>query len=269
MTNTRGNLGGANYKCTMPLLKLRGVSSRVTLHLEHPIHLEENVKHRMALVAFFTDNNIYNVRDEANIFFWDSDIHAIPNPLTFTRGYWTVESMEATAKDYIKSLNLNVDPTKFRLSKNGDFLSVYSPLKFYMDQACCKLFGFDPPTKEKQKRADSSSYHIENQTVTGTRPPKLRAVDTIEIHCNIVHNSLVNHDTHDHKHAETELLYTFFPQVPHGYKISEQPKERLYVDLKPGLRTIHCITINILDQDNNPILNSNVENLVYLDLVSL
>lgn len=269
MKNTHGNCGGViDYKCTMPLLKLRGKSSCITLHLEHPLHLEENVKHRLALVAFYSDNNIPNVRDEANIYFWDEDIYCIPTPLTFTRGYWTIEAMEAKAKTFIASLKLNVDANKFKLNKNGDFLSIYSPLKFYMDSVACKVFGFEVPSIEKQNKSVSTSYYDENKLISGANPPKLRAVDAIEIHCTIVQNSIVNHDTHFHKHAETELLYTFFPQVPRGYKISEQPRDRLYVDLKPGLRTIQNITLNILDQDNNPIFNDNVDNLVYLDMVS-
>ena len=264
MINTPGNHGGI-HKCNMPLLKLRGKNSKLILHLEQPIHLEENVKHRIALVAFFSDNNIYNVRDDVNISFWDRYVLQVPTPLTFTKGYWTIESIEAKTKQFITSLQINIDASKFKLSKSGNYLSIFSPLKFYLDSNACALFGFEIPTTDNYV---VGSYYKENQIVTGTRPPKLRTVDAIEVHCNVVQHSLVNHDTHYHKHAETELLYTFFPEVPHGYKISEQPKERLYVDVKPGLHTIHNIIIKIQDQDNNLVINDDVENLVYLDLVS-
>ena len=95
----------------------------------------------------------------------------------------------------------------------------------------------------------------------------MRPFYVIEVHCNLVEHSFVNHDTHWHKHDETEILYHFFPNVLHGYKISETPEEKFYVPLKKGLNTIREIKVSIKDQDNQLLVNDGVNNIVYLSLI--
>lgn len=249
----------------MPLMRFKGSASRITLRLEHPIHLEGDRDYRIALVGFYSENNIRNLRRDANIYFRDSEDQLIPRPLTFQSGYWTIESIETKTIQYITSLQINVDAAAFKIQRTGVCLSIISPLKFHLDKTISEFFGFTPP---KGKYSEDEGYFEAHEKVTASSPPNLRAVDVIEVHCNIVENSLINHDVHDHKHMETEILYEFFPNVPHGYKISEVPNERYYVPLKRGLRQIQEITITILDQNNRLVINDGVVNVIYLDLTS-
>lgn len=163
-------------------------------------------------------------------------------------------------------MTTDVDPKKFMINKKGNILSITSPYRFYLDPAICELLGLEPC---KSHNGDINFYHKANETVIGNRFPKLRAVDVIEIHCNLAEHSFVNHDTHWHKHDETEILYHFFPNVPHGYKISEVPQDKLYVPLKSGLTTVREIKIMIKDQDNQLIVNDGVVNIVYLSLIKV
>lgn len=66
----------------------------------------------------------------------------------------------------------------------------------------------------------------------GVTAPKLRDVNVIEVHCNLVDHSLVQHDIQEHKHDETELPYQYFANVSHGYKISKEPQKKLCTPLR-------------------------------------
>ncbi|KAG8314339.1 hypothetical protein J6590_094855, partial [Homalodisca vitripennis] len=250
----------------MPLLKLTGTESVLTLHLEHPIHLDPNVEYYIALVGFYSENNIYNLLQHAKVYFWDLEIHFIPKPLILQCGYWTIEKLEKSFRDYIQSLNLSVNSNDFKIFKDGDKISINSPIKFYLDKTVSDLLGFEKSDATNLQK--ESSYFNSNENVIASNPPNLRAVDVIEIHCNIVNNSLVNHDVHSHKHLETAILYSFSPNVPHGYKISQSPQEKHYIPLRSGLRKIQQITITLVDQNNQLLQNNHVNNIVYLDLIS-
>ncbi|KAG8302457.1 hypothetical protein J6590_033053, partial [Homalodisca vitripennis] len=150
--------------------------------------------------------------------------------------------------------------------KDGDKISINSPIKFYLDKTVSDLLGFEKSDATNLQK--ESSYFNSNENVIASNPPNLRAVDVIEIHCNIVNNSLVNHDVHSHKHLETAILYSFSPNVPHGYKISQSPQEKHYIPLRSGLRKIQQITITLVDQNNQLLQNNHVNNIVYLDLIS-
>ncbi|KAG8325554.1 hypothetical protein J6590_064896 [Homalodisca vitripennis] len=259
-----------NYKyiktATMPLLKLTGTESVLTLHLEHPIHLDPNAEYYMALVGFYSENNIYNLLQHAKVYFWDLEIHLIPKPLILQCGYWTIEKLKKSFRDYIQSLNLSVNSNDFKIFKDGDKISINSPIKFYLDKTVSDLLGFEKSDATNLQK--ESTYFNSNENVIASNPPNLRAVDVIEIHCNIVNNSLVNHDVHSHKHLETAILYSFSPNVPHGYKISQSPQEKHCIPLRSGLRKIQQITITLVDQNNQLLQNNHVNNIVYLDLIS-
>lgn len=249
----------------MPLFKLTGSESSVlTLHLEHPLHLDENADYQLALVGFFSDNYINNLRQEANVYFWHEKLPH--TPLTFTKGYWTMETLQKRVRKFIASLKLNivVNANAFKIEKNGDRVSIYSPLKFWLDATISSLLGFKEPTDDYKRE---TAYYEANESVTASSPPNLRAVDAIEIHCDIVHNSYVKHDEMEHKHVETAILYSFFPDAPHGYKISEVPLERHYIPLKRGVRKIQQIWISLMDTKNQPLQNPCANNIVYLDMI--
>lgn len=247
----------------MPLLKLTGEDSTLTLHLEHPLHLEKNVKYQLGLVGFYSENNIYNLQENATIRFWDKDISSLNDTLIITAGYWTVEKLQNSIVDFIASLKLNVDSTKFQIRKVDDRINLWSPLKFHLDEEISKLLGFHPPQKQSNV---IDSYYDADTTVVAQNPPNLRAVDVIEIHCNAIENSYVKHSEHDHKHSETAILYSFFPDAPHGYKISEVPRERLYLPVRKGMTKLQRVTVNITNHRDLLVKNSGVNNIVYLHL---
>jgi hypothetical protein len=257
----------------MKIFKLTGKESVMSLHLEHPIHLDGEYK--LALTGFYSDNNIANLKQEAKIYFHYPQVNGkvttiIVHALTLEKKFWTLETLTNKCRNFLQGLLdtqavTNIDPNNFSMIKSGDRVAINSPLGFYLDSSVCKLLGFELSIKPS---SEVSSYYTANINHTGTKLPNLRAVDVIEIHCNLVEHSFVNHDTHWHKHDETEILYHFFPNVPHGYKISEMPNEFHYIPLR-NITAIREIKIMIKDQDNQLLVNEGVNNIVYLNLVKV
>lgn len=248
----------------MPLLKIRGNGFRLSIRPEHPIRLKEGFRYQLALVSFLSENFIHNVLEPMHMYFWDNDIHFIPKPLIIPSGYWTIDLLKEKINDYITSLNLNLSNKKFEIERKNDRIVITSPIKFYLDSKFALFLGYDHSQNNPINVIES--YYNANESIASPNLPNIRAVDAIEVHCNIVEHSYVNHDLHSHKHAETELLYTFFLKTAHGYKIYETPSQRLYVNLKKELQSISQIDITLRDQNNRLLQNEAIDCVVVLDL---
>lgn len=166
--------------------------------------------------------------------------------------------------EYIASLKLNIPSKKFLIKRESDHVAITSPLKFYLDDKAAAFLGYESPTGKPNNIIES--FYNSDESIVAPNAPNLRAVDAIEVHCNIVEHSYINHDVHSHKHAETEMLYSFFLKVAHGFKIYEVPTERLYVNLKSRLRVIDRIDITLRDQNNRIMQNGSVDCVIILDL---
>lgn len=71
-------------------------------------------------------------------------------------------------------------------------------------------------------------------------PVDIFKVNTICIECNIVGGSYVNE-------RQAHILYDFFPTVPAGFKIVENPRNMVYLPI--NTRVIDEIVVKIVDQD--------------------
>lgn len=82
--------------------------------------------------------------------------------------------------------------------------------------------------------------------------PKLRPLDAIEIHCNIAEPAILNHSFKPHSHEEADIIYTFFPEVIYGGKISEKVSHVIFVPIKNHIeKKIDVIIIHITDENGN------------------
>lgn len=258
----------------MKIFKLTGTESVMSLHLEHPIHLDGEYK--IALTGFYSDNNIANLKNDAKIDFHYPQMNglAVTNNTVYTftveKKHWNLKQLESKFRMFLQGL-LNtqsitgIDPNSLTLNKSGDRIVISSPLAFTLDSSLCTLLGFELNSKAFSQVSMVHTAQVEHK---GTKIPKLRAFDVIEIHCNLVERSFTNHNVHWHKHDETEILYHFFPNVPHGYKISETPPEKHYVPLRP-VRNIQEIKITLKYQDDQLLVNEGVNNIVYLSLIKV
>lgn len=245
----------------MTIFKLSGNTSKLNIILEHPLHLDEDVQYKIALIGFYSENNFYNLLQSSLMYFEN-----IKTPLVIDSGYWTIESLQKHVRDFLtnskvdskedSTKSLKIDSTKFEILKENNRLLIKSPLRFHMDNTIRSLLGFNSVAESVLQ----DNYKAENA-------PNLRFVDVVEIHSNIVDNGYTNHTEHYHRHDETSILYQFYPKVPHGYKISETPQYPHYVLLRKGLNTIKEINIELLNQNGLLLQNPDSNNYIYIDLI--
>lgn len=80
------------------------------------------------------------------------------------------------------------------ISKYTNRISVNSPLQFYVDKVVAELIGFNTSYLRPN---DINKYYMNLKTIVGETTSKPRTVDVIEIHCNTVDHSFVQHYIHE------------------------------------------------------------------------
>lgn len=242
----------------MKLFKIVGSTSELSLNLAHPIFLDENINYKIGLVGFYSDNNICNVLEDSNITFEieETDKTKYNNVIKISKGYWSINELNNYIKKELKN-------NRFLIKGNNENkIIIYSPYQFKLDNNLRKLLGFE--TFDKNESEKSFKDLTEHE---GKYKPNLRPFDVIEIHCNLVESSFINHNTLEHVHEDTEILYSFFPNVSFGSKISERPSEIFYVPIKKGTDKIQKIKISIKNEREELLKNKNVINIIYLSLI--
>ena len=79
-------------------------------------------------------------------------------------------------------------------------------------------------------------------------------INSLQIHYSLIEGSYINEESSD-------LLYTVSPNVPPGYLIQVEPKQKVYVPIK-NISQIDNIRFSIKDQDNN-FVDMNNEQVTY------
>lgn len=235
----------------MKLFKITGNTSKIKLRLEHPIYLEG--KYSIGLSGFYSDNFVFNLKEDAPYC-----IGLTENNITlyygFKKGYYTFEEFKERIIGFIKEFMKDKYKNDFEMNIVSNKIQIKTPVQIIFKAIVIDLIGFDK----------SQNILEPNKIYLGNRIPKFRPFDVIEIHCNLVEPSFENHDEHSHLHKESEILYSFFPNVAYGSKISEKPNEIDYVPIK-NLDKIQNIIITIQDSEGN-LLNNNAKSIVYLRL---
>lgn len=282
----------------MPLIKLFGTSPELTIHFERPIlvNAAAAAATRLALVGFYTDNYVNNLREQDVVsFFFDSSLTVTTataasekikyetevdiKPLQIPPGYYSMDDLQTLCRNHLTANFSKVNANDFRIHKSSDGyrVVVVSPVEFYMGPHVSHLLGFEPtppppppptpPDNTPLAYLRKNNYRPANTTAAAMGPPNMRPLDAIEIHCDVIEHGLKPHDD-GQTHAETGLLYHFYPDSPHEYKISEVPYERLYVPIRRNLREIRAITVSVRDQLGRLLQQSaSVNYTVYLDLL--
>jgi len=94
-----------------------------------------------------------------------------------------------------------------------------------------KIFGFEPEVYD-------FGTHV------GANTANVLSVNAILVHCDVVGDSYVNG-------TAQATLYSFFPNVPPGYKIVESPHNLIYLPIKRNV--VHSIRLWLTDQADRPL----------------
>lgn len=206
-----------------------------------PIQLEENGKHETALFGLNMYNSIPNIDGNNNVFIYD--YMDIRYRIEIPEGSYEITGIN----EYIKNkLYLQGHQDLFEIKANLNTLKCVIEIFehnvkiiFSHHNSLKELFGFNDDILEGL--GEHESTNIVN----------ILGVNDILVHCSVVGGSYLNNSQHP-------ILYTFFPNVPPGYKIVEKPNSPLFLPVT--LPVINSMKIWLTDQ-NGKILNTRGETI--------
>lgn len=121
-------------------------------------------------------------------------------------------------KNFVMSLDKTTSRTKL--------YSTYT-IDFTVDGSLASVLGFGRVILEP------------NITHFSTAPISITNVNVIRVECNIAKGAFLNG-------KRTHSIYDFYPKVPPGYKIVEQPLPMIYYPI--ALQSVNNITVSLKDQ---------------------
>lgn len=217
-----------------------------------PIILADNENYVMGLIDFMTFNTIPNIDQTNNKF------HIGKYDITLPDGTYEVQDIERFLQNFLNEkeekvkeapsleelvpieekintigkkkdektilmLNVNHNTFKSEIKSNKE-------INFQKPNTIRSLLGF------KKKKLPAMKRHYSDYPVSITK------VNSICIECNLIKNSF-NNSTSVH------IIHMFYPNVPPGYKIVENPSNVIYLPI--NTRFIDEIVLKITDQNGN------------------
>lgn len=195
-----------------------------------PIKLDNNGHHEIALVGLDMYHSIPNIDNKNNKFVYQykNEEYTIIIPI----GCYEIDSInEYIQKKCVENNHINL----FEIKANTNTLKCLIELKdsevkihFNKSRSLRSLLGFRNETLENIGEYESNNI------------VSILSVNAILVHCNIIEGSYLNG-------SQKPILYTFFPNVPPGYKIVENPHSAIYLPV--SFSTINRIQISLTDRD--------------------
>lgn len=214
-------------------ITLSGHGSQLSSTFYPPIQLQEE-KYRIALLRLEVYNSIPNVTKYNNCL--EVTILSTTHKITVPVGTYEIEEISAAVGHQIKlKSNLTDDAEDlFFIKANTNTLqtNIYSkfPVSFNVQNSIAPLFGIPKNTKM-----------LPGERLTSEKIADINPVDVIRVECNIATGSFLNGQS-------SHTIYEFNPSVPSGYKITEVPKNLIYLPLV-NTQSISDVTIKFVDQN--------------------
>lgn len=217
---------------------LTGRSNRLTADIYPPVQLDNRYEYSVALIGFHTYNSIPNIEEGCNKFHFVKS--GKTQSIELPTGSYEVSDIEfylqtILAPDLIDSQERY---EVLSLKPNSNTLTCELKSKYEVDfgqkDSIAPLLGF---SKRKLKK---NTKHVSD------KPVNIIRVTTIRLECNVISGSFYNG-------KPSHTLYEFSPMVDPGFAIDIEPRNLIYLPLSNHLRMIDNITIDIIDQDSEPV----------------
>lgn len=213
-----------------------------TIEYNH-FDLDAESNYEMALVRASMYYSWYNVsssfsNNQFTVYNGVSDTtYTIPN------GFYSVSDLNTQIQTLANTTNIAIVPN-FNTHRVTITIAGGFQLKLTNHSGFASLLGFGA--------VDITS------TTTSTQPADItRGINSLMIRTNIVEpNSLENN-------IQSQILQSFVPNVNPGSLLNLEPKERLYLPIRPNSNHIHDITLDLTDNLNRRI-ELNGEHITYL-----
>lgn len=231
---------------------LSGSQSVLRTNFYPPINLGENDEYVLALVNFETYNSMPNVNSSNNKFYYKKVNDILNQTIEIPEGAYEVESIneyikkavgdptvdskiiKLTQKVKLKNSKLKLPETFVTIKSNNNTLKceILSSLEidFTPKDSIGPLLGF------KHKKLEPNKLHISDYIVD------VNKINMIGVECNIAAGSYRNNKS-------VHIIHEFFPNVPPGFKIVENPANVIYLPI--NTKQIGELTVEIVDQNGN------------------
>lgn len=217
-----------------------------------PIQLDPSFNYSIGLIGFYSFNSIPNVEEGVNNKFYYIDDKSQAANVTIPTGTYEITDIEKYIQNGISGSQqkkneedvISIKPNNNTL-KCELFSSKYD-VDFTPKDSLADLLGFDHRVLAK------GTLHRSH------KPINIIRVNTVRIECNIAkgcyHNSQPSH-----------TIFEFVPGVDPGYAINIEPSNHIYLPII-NKTSISNITVNVVDQNSNPVDFREEEIIVRLEL---
>lgn len=211
-----------------------------------PIALDQDGHNEIGLIGLDMYNSIPNI-DHRNARFKFSYMEKLYF-ITIPTGSYEIESLN----EYLTNKVAEVISTKANASRYGEYFSIISNLntlkctikisnpylKIYFDHedSIAPMLGFG---KEVLAGLQFGTISFESSDLVN-----IISVNSIMVHCSIVEGSYLNHNP-------KPIIYSFYPNVPPGYKIVEKPNVVVHLPIR--VPNFDNIRFWLTDQNGNPL----------------
>lgn len=251
------------------IFTLKGNSSTLTIDLVNPIQLDIDSDYGIALIGFHSYNSIPNIEEGKKFYYWENnDKNKEEVIINFPAGSYEISDIEDFLLKQIVSTatdeeNLELEESGF---SNENLESVFS-LKPNNNTLKCEIYSSDlyinfvPSDSIGSILGFSKKLLPPGEVHSSDLPVNIVKVRTIHIDCNLTTGAFYN-DRPSH------TIYEFAVNDNPGFAIDELPKNLLYLPIIQK-RDITNITLNILDQNFQPVNFRGEEIIVRLELRKL
>lgn len=214
----------------MRLLLFDSTESEISVTHYPPIQLENYENYTLGLTSFKVFNSIPNVDSSNNVFSVGGYDIRIPT------GSYQMKDIVNYIQGSIKDYNILHPTFNCFLVMNANVNTLQTEIK------CTHDIDFRKPNSM------SSIFGFENILLRGgrkhvsTKQVNIFKVNTVKIVCSICEGSYDNG-------VPSHIIYDFFPTVPPGYKINENPQNVIYLPINTS--EIYTVTIRIEDQNGD------------------
>lgn len=215
-----------------------------------PIELDERYEYALGMIGLHTYNTIPNIYKGNNKFYYDDDDKVLVIP----DGAYEISDLETFIQNKISSPKSDIQDRNdvISIKPNNNTLrceikSAY-PIDFRPHDSIGHMLGFSSRLLSAKENHESDL------------PVQIIKVVTIRIECNIITSTY--YDT-----RLSHTLFEFSPAVEPGYSINIEPKNIVYLPVNS--KTISNITLQLLDQDGDPVNFRGEQIIIRLELKRL
>ena len=134
--------------------------------------------------------------------------------LKIPAGNYEIDALGAFIKKAASALKIDFQLTLDRFIMKV-IMSCNYIVVFSKNRSIQKLFGFE------------NEIYLPGHRHMSEKIPQITSINTMNIHCNIINGSFQNG-------RKSHTLYSFYPDVPTGYKLTERPNNILFLPVNVG-----------------------------------